>query len=159
MWRGTGIRDDFFVVMLLIQCFWNKYFVVDYIFCYVFFRLFFRLFIIVSIFLSVIVHISIIVFVLLIFLIFVPWFFFTDSLLKVFLDMSMFVAVMISLYVHTFFMTALFFTYAHISRKSCRYTCIGFLFELGFHIFFRFLFLIVRSFGQILPKACHRPSQ
>ena len=48
---------------------------------------------------------------------------------------------------------------AYISRKLCRYPCIGILRRGIFHIFLKFLVLIVCSFGKILSEYCHRSSQ
>ena len=127
MWHGTGIRDNYFPVMLLVWCFRNKYFVVAYVFYDVVCR-FFRLFLLVSIFFFVVVHFAIIAFLLVVFVLVVLWFFFPNSLPEVFLYIYGFVAVMTFWYVFTFFMPELF-SLVPVYPARCAGTLI-----LGFYV-------------------------
>ena len=91
--------------MLLVWCFTNEYFVVDYVFYNVVYRLYFLLFLFVAILFFVIFHFAIIAFILVIFVLIVIWFFFPDSITTYFLVMFWLIAVMAFWYIHTLFMT------------------------------------------------------
>ena len=83
VWCGTGIRDKYVSVVLLVWCFCNKQFFVNYIFCDVFCRLFFGLFLLVAILFFFIRNFVIISFLLGTFIPVVCWFssfFSSDSL-------------------------------------------------------------------------------
>ena len=93
LWCSTQIHNKFFSVRVLFLRFCDKQFVVDYIFCDVVCRLFFGLFLPVEIYFFVIGHVSIITFLLIIFVLVVPWFFIVDNIVSVFLGVSGFVTV------------------------------------------------------------------
>ena len=59
---------------------------------------------------------------------------------------------------HLLYSSSLFLC-SHISRKSCRYPCIGILRRGIFHLLLKFLVLIFRLFSQISLKYCHGSSQ
>ena len=134
VWHGTGIWNKFFSVMVLIWCFRDKKFIVDYVFCEIFCSLFFWLFPLVEILFFAIFHISIIAFLFIVFILVVPWFLFLDSPTTVFLGMSGFFTVMTFWYVFTFSMPALFLL-VHVPPTSRAGNLVLVFYIEGFFIF------------------------
>ena len=93
--------------MILVWCFWDKYFVVCYDLCE-FLLTIFCCFLLVAIIFFVIVHFGIVSFLVFIFVPLVTWYLFPNYLPVVFLEMSGFVVVIIFLYVLNLFMTEVF---------------------------------------------------
>ena len=145
MWCGTGIRDKDFAIMLLVWCFWNKYFIVDYVFSDIICRFLSRFLIIMEILFFAIIPFSIITFLLFIFVLVVLWFLFPDYFLTVFLEMYRFVVVITFLYVCTFFMLEVF-SFVPIFHGSCAGN-----FVLGFYVKEFFIF----SWGFCLWSFVH----
>ena len=114
--------------------FCSKYFLVDCIFCDVVCRLFFHLFLLLEIFFFVIGNFKTPIFVFIIFVLLVPWVFFRDHIVAVFLEMSRFVTVMTLWYVRTFYMTS-FLWLVPISNASCADTFVLVFCVKGFFIF------------------------
>ena len=118
--------------------FFNKQFVVDYVFCDIIFLLFYGIFLLIAILSLVIVHFEIIVFSLLTFVLVIYWPFFFYFLATFFLCMLCFLTVMTFLFCSNFLYARSPLNFAHISRKLCRYPCIGILRKGIFHILWRY---------------------
>ena len=131
--------------MLLVWCFYNKYFVLDYVFCDIVCRFFFRIVLLVAFFCDdsfckdciyscyLCSHC---------YLIFLPWFYYDIFSCHVLVNCSN------GILVHSYpLYDNSTFPCAHISHKSCRYPYIDILHRGSFHLLLNFLLLIVWSFG------------
>ena len=148
LWRGTDIRKKCFTVIVFVWYFYNRHFVDYYILCEVVCRLVVALcilvvimFVLIGIF--AIIAFIIIIFVLFVFLIFVPWLY-CDSV-------SWHVRVCHSnkILAHLHLLNArTTLNCDPISRKSCRYPCIGILCKGCFIFSWHFCYLLfIHSFS------------
>ena len=123
MWRGKGICDNIFSVMLLVWCFCNKRFVIDYVLCDFVCIVFLRLFLHVEIILFVSLYFWIMAFLLVIFVLVVPIFSSFILFQPYFLTcLGLFQKLIFWVFAPSLFHK--YFPCARVSRKSCKYPCI-----------------------------------
>ena len=134
MWGGIGIHNECFTVMLLVWCFHDKEFIVDYVFCDVVCIFFFRLLPLLATIFFLIFHFAIISFILVILFLVVIQCLFPEYLPTVFLDIFGYFKVMAFWYVFNFFMVGVF-SLVTVSSASCTGTLVLIFYIKGLFIF------------------------